>query len=138
MKSCPACKREFQEDDNFCNQCGYALQHGAAANATTQVPPPPYPYARYGVSIPSAMCYYPRKSVAASILLTIFFGPLGLFYTTAEGALIMCVVTFFSMFTGIGLLIAWPACVVWGAMAAEAYNRRLDGWAFGRPVYPVW
>ena len=81
--------------------------------------------------------YYPRKSVAVAIVLTIFFGPLGMFYSTVEGALIMCVVTFFSMFTGIGLLIAWPACVIWGAMAAENYNARMMYWSGARAGYPV-
>ncbi len=81
--------------------------------------------------------YYPRKSVAAAIVLTIFFGPLGMFYSTTEGALIMCVVTFFSMFTGIGLLIAWPACVIWGAMAAENYNARMWYWSGARAGYPA-
>lgn len=132
MKTCPACSTQLCEEASFCSQCGRHVEAGAAA--PTQAPPPPY---AYSVAALPPYVYYPRKSVAAAIVLTIFFGPLGMFYSTVEGALIMCAVTFFAMFTGIGLLIAWPACVIWGAMAAENYNQRMMYWSGMRAGYPV-
>ena len=85
------------------------------------------------------LMYAPRKSVGVAILLAFFFGPLGMFYSTVEGAFIMCVATFFSFFTGIGhFFLAWPICIVWAAMAADAHNRRLAGWAYARTGYPAW
>lgn len=138
MKTCPACSTQLCEDASFCSQCGRSVEAGTAAS--TQASPPPYAYhaPTYGMYAPRYMYgYVPRKSVAAAIVLTIFFGPLGMFYSTVEGALIMCVVTFFAMFTGVGLLIAWPACVIWGAMAAENYNQRMMYWSGVRAGYPV-
>lgn len=135
MKTCPSCRTQLSEEASFCSQCGRNVAAGAAS---TQAAPPFYAYVAPGYGTAMApYVYYPRKSVAAAIVLTIFFGPLGMFYSTVEGALIMCAVTFFAMFTGIGLLIAWPACVIWGAMAAENYNQRMMYWSGMRAGYPV-
>ncbi len=138
MPICAACGKDFPEGARFCNHCGRNVESGSMG-AATPVPPPPPPYAfqtpAYGMGAP--VYYGPRKSLALSLVLTIFFGPLGMLYSTVEGALIMCVVTFFAMFTGIGLLIAWPVCVVWGAMAVENYNARMMYWSGARVGYPV-
>jgi hypothetical protein len=92
------------------------------------------------------------KSVAVAFLLTFFFGPLGMLYSTVKGALIMLfvvpiiavilgVVLFDSLFLGgginaavllgggsmflVGLLIYWPCCIIWGCVAVSSYNNRL-------------
>jgi hypothetical protein len=67
------------------------------------------------------------KSVGVAIILTFFFGPLGMFYATVKGAIIMMVVSLVvGIFTlGFGLLLTWPACIIWGAMAASAHNKKL-------------
>lgn len=68
-----------------------------------------------------------QKSMAIAIILPILFGPLGLLYSTIRGGVIMliaCVVigvpTFFW-----ALLVLWPICVIWGAVAADSYNKKL-------------
>jgi hypothetical protein len=73
------------------------------------------------------------KSVGISIILTLLFGPVGMFYSTVLGGVIMLGVNAFVLVlaictAGIGgllFLITWPICVFWGAMAANSYNKKL-------------
>jgi len=82
---------------------------------------------------PRVVVVAPTKSVGISLMLTILFGPLGMLYSTVPGGLIMMAVNLFVVCiavctAGIGallFLITWPICVVWGAMAASSYNRKL-------------
>lgn len=69
----------------------------------------------------------PLKSVGISIILTIFFGPLGMFYSTIKGGIIMLIISFFfGLITmGYGLIILWPICIIWGAMATDKHNKEL-------------
>lgn len=73
------------------------------------------------------------KSVGIALLLTLIFGPLGMFYSTISGAIIMCILTLFAgIFTaGFGFLLTWPICVIWAAVAASNYNKRLMASAQG-------
>jgi len=67
----------------------------------------------------------PGKSVGVAIVLTLFFGPFGMLYSTVSGALIMLAVLFFGGFLAFGLFwfvlwpIAWVGSMVWGALAAS-------------------
>lgn len=67
------------------------------------------------------------KSMGISIALTLFFGPLGMFYSTILGAIVMgiidIVVGIFTM--GLGLFVTWPIQVVWAAIATSLYNKKL-------------
>lgn len=67
------------------------------------------------------------KSVAISLILTFFFGALGMLYSTIWGAIIMIVVTIIvaTVTLGIGLFLVWPICMIWGALAAASYNKKL-------------
>ncbi len=67
------------------------------------------------------------KSVGISIALTLFFGPLGMFYSTIIGAIIMSIISIIvGIFTmGIGLLVIWPINVIWAAIATNSYNKKL-------------
>jgi len=69
----------------------------------------------------------PVKSVGVSLLLTFFFGPLGMLYSTIWGGIIMLVISvLFAIVTfGFGLIITWPICMIWGAVAANSYNKKL-------------
>jgi len=89
------------------------------------------------------MVVTPTKSVGIAILVTVVFGPLGLFYATVRGALIVIAVsiaaavllltTGLSGHGGTGTLlglgsilpIAWIVSFVWGVVAVNAYNARL-------------
>jgi len=68
-----------------------------------------------------------QKSVFAALVLTFFFGPLGMFYSTLVGALVMLPVTILiSIFTlGFGAFLAWPICMIWAAVAASSHNNRI-------------
>lgn len=62
-----------------------------------------------------------QKSVAVALLLTFFFGPLGMFYSTVGGAITMLIVSvLLAMLTlGASILITWPICMIWAAVAAS-------------------
>lgn len=67
------------------------------------------------------------KSVGVAIALAIFFGPLGMFYSTIAGAIVMFVVNVLALLltAGLGLIVTWPIGIVWAAMAASSHNKRL-------------
>jgi hypothetical protein len=71
----------------------------------------------------------PTKSAGVAILLTALFGPLGMFYSTIAGAIVMIVISLIvALFTlGFGLILTWPICIVWAAMAASSHNKKLIG-----------
>ena len=83
----------------------------------------------------------PVKSVGISLMLTIFFGPLGLLYSTVAGGLCMLVAGVgLAVFTfcaggltaGVGLVVLipvcflfWMTCIAWGAVATNSFNAKL-------------
>lgn len=69
----------------------------------------------------------PMKSVGLSLLLTFLFGSLGMLYSTVVGAIIMFFVEIIVGFLtlGFGLILTHPICMVWGAIAAHRYNKRI-------------
>ncbi|MFW5694710.1 MAG: hypothetical protein ACOCYB_06055 [Alkalispirochaeta sp.] len=69
------------------------------------------------------------KSVGLSIILTFIFGPLGMFYSTIIGGLVMMVLSIVLAIPtfGFGLLITWPVSIIWGALAVRSHNRKLLG-----------
>jgi hypothetical protein len=76
------------------------------------------------------------KSVGAALVLTFFFGPLGLLYTVAwwaavlmlVGAVITGLLTF-----GIGAGAFWAASMIWGAVAASNKHSRYFAWLATQP-----
>lgn len=68
-----------------------------------------------------------KKSMVAALLLTFFFGPLGLLYATVPGALILLVLTviigFFTL--GIGFILGWLASMIWAAVAVSSSNSKI-------------
>ena len=77
--------------------------------------------------MPTVVVAVPPKSVGIAIILTVLLGPLGMFYSTVSGGIIMCIISFLVMlFTlGIGVVLIWPIFVIWAAIAASDYNRQL-------------
>lgn len=67
------------------------------------------------------------KSVGIAIALALFFGPLGMFYSTIIGAIIMFFVNIIvGIFTlGVGLFVTIPIGVIWAAIAASSHNSKL-------------
>jgi hypothetical protein len=68
-----------------------------------------------------------QKSMGVTILLSIFFGPLGMFYSTVTGAIVMMIISLIvAVFTvGLGLIVTWPICIIWAAVATNTYNKNL-------------
>ena len=67
------------------------------------------------------------KSMGISLLLTFLFGPLGMFYSTVAGAIVMIIINIIvGIFTmGVGFLITWPFQLIWAAIATKSYNKKL-------------
>ena len=74
------------------------------------------------------------KSVGLGLILTLVLGPIGLFYATITGGVIMAIVdTIFAiagfMTLGISLFITVPLvnliCMVWAYKAITSYNEKL-------------
>jgi hypothetical protein len=102
-------------------------------------------------SAPRPVVVTPTKSVGIQILLVVFLGPLGLFYSTIKGALIMIFGVPIALAAlvavtglvgarggaGVGtavavgseilltMLVWWVGSFVWGIVAVNSYNRRL-------------
>jgi ATP-dependent Zn protease len=88
----------------------------------------------------------PTKSKGIAILLTLLFGPIGLFYSSIRGGLIMTITPFIagaifimSIFTGnIELLLTsysflivfgltwWIVCIIWAVNAVDKYNEKIE------------
>ncbi|SMN13672.1 hypothetical protein BHECKSOX2_795 [Bathymodiolus heckerae thiotrophic gill symbiont] len=69
----------------------------------------------------------PTKSLIVAILLVIFLGPIGLFYASVIGALIMLVMTAIIGFAtfGFGLFIPYIICIIWAIIAVNSYNKKI-------------
>ena len=69
----------------------------------------------------------PTKSMIGAILLTLFFGPLGLFYSSVMGGFIMLVLSAIVglLTAGFGLIVTQIICVIWGVISVNSYNKKL-------------
>jgi hypothetical protein len=69
-----------------------------------------------------------RKSTGLAFVLALFFGPLGLLYSTVTGGIIMFFVSLFiGLVTfGFGLIIGWIICIIWAMIAVNSYNAKLS------------
>jgi hypothetical protein len=68
------------------------------------------------------------KSINKALLLTLFFGPFGMFYSTIKGAIVMLILSIIIglMTAGAGLLFTHPLSIVWSVVAVVRYNRNLQ------------
>jgi len=73
---------------------------------------------------PQIPVYVPQKSIILSLVLTFFFGPLGMLYSTVIGALIMLVayVVIGILTLGWGIAVLHPIAMIWGAWAVHTHN----------------
>jgi hypothetical protein len=76
---------------------------------------------------PQRVVVTPTKSMGISIILTVIFGPLGMFYSTIWGGIIMIVISaVVGLITlGYGVIVTWPICIIWAAIATSSYNKKL-------------
>lgn len=70
------------------------------------------------------------KSIGAALVLTFFFGPLGLFYINVRDAVIAIIVSIVvALITlGFGLLLIWPISMVWAAVTASKRHQEFEAW----------
>ena len=68
-----------------------------------------------------------RKSQLTGLLLTFFFGPLGLFYSSVSAALAFTLATlvFGAMTAGLGALLIWPISIIIGFFTVHSYNQKV-------------
>lgn len=123
----------------WCERCGAQLSYGVDGTllrALPRAPEPPRPQPQPQPQFqppPQPQPVYPvvivrdRKSVGGAMLLALFFGPLGMLYSTGLGAFIMFLMyAWAAVFTlGAGFFVLWPVCILWAGYAASEYNRRL-------------
>lgn len=78
-------------------------------------------------SHPQPLVVIPTKSVGLAIFLAVFFGPVGLLYSTVTGALVMFFINVLVglLTLGLGLILTWPICGLWAAVATKSYNAKL-------------
>jgi hypothetical protein len=65
------------------------------------------------------------KSVPLALVLTLFLGPLGLFYVSAWGAVALVVLAAAAVVPTLGfvLIFVWPASMMWAVHAAAKQHR---------------
>lgn len=68
----------------------------------------------------------PKKSMILGLILTFFFGPLGMLYSTIAGGVIMFILTpLVGILTfGLGLLIMWPVQLIWTGISISMHNKK--------------
>jgi|TARA_B100000959_G_C14912867_1_gene595908 TM2 domain-containing membrane protein YozV len=100
LKNCNSCGTENPEDAKFCFSCGYSF---AAFQPSTNVN---------------------RKDPLIAAIFGFLFGAFGLFYVSAnQGFIGLGVLVLLWLITGgIGVVLLWMGCAIWGAMAAQNWN----------------
>lgn len=68
-----------------------------------------------------------HKSVGGAVVLALFFGPLGMLYSTVLGACVMFVINVIVLIgtAGVGLLLTIPIGMIWAGSAASSHNKGL-------------
>ncbi|HIF9551108.1 TPA: hypothetical protein ACX6S2_003432 [Photobacterium damselae] len=59
-------------------------------------------------------------------MFTVLLGPLGLFYSSVVGGLILCVIAFVSLATVIGPVICWILAIAIGDHCTYKHNKNID------------
>ena len=91
-------------------------------------PPPPAPPA------PNYIVTQPTKSMGIALVLALLFGPIGLFYSSITGGIIMFFVcgiinAIGFLMMGVGLIVTIPItgimCAIWAYVSVSRYNENL-------------
>ncbi len=126
MSRCRQCGVRCDERSRFCECCGAALF------AVTSPQPPEWAGQQVAARVLPERFEAPRKRIGLAVLLAALFGPLGLVYSSVLGACTMLLASCFLYAAACedwlsndlySLLIAWPVCIVWAAIATGSFNR---------------
>lgn len=123
----PAAQAALQSPHNFSQQPPQFLQpQGYQQQPMQQGSPMPPGYPSQGYIPPVQMMIAP-KSMPLALILTFFFGPLGLLYANVrDGLILICISIAVAFLTlGFGLIFVWIGSMVWAYMDVEKYNRAL-------------
>lgn len=77
------------------------------------------------------MLIVPYKSVAAALVLAVLLGPIGVFYSTFLGGIVMCIFglisvgTMASMKSPLPMVTVCLVGIVWAMAAVRVYNRKM-------------
>ena len=137
---CSECGKQVGDEAKFCGECGAPtnadgnILHPAIQETTTVSN-------ENKVALNMAAVAVNSKSVGIAFILILFFGPLGMLYSTIKGGVVMLILPipiFIIMFTraisgnldGIALgliffIFYWVICLVWGVTAVNSYNNNL-------------
>tara|TARA_Y100001956_G_scaffold57128_1_gene56144 strand:- start:129 stop:374 length:246 start_codon:yes stop_codon:yes gene_type:complete len=66
------------------------------------------------------------KSRLVSFLLTLFFGPLGLFYSSVAGAFVLVIVAVATAASVIGPVVCWVLAIAIGDHCTHKHNKNID------------
>lgn len=68
----------------------------------------------------------PQKSVGVAVLLSFFFGPFGMLYSTVWGGLAIFFLNIYLLFTtlGLGWFFTWIVGIIWAGVAASMHNSK--------------
>jgi hypothetical protein len=99
------------------------MQTPAHSSAQPQVPTP----AQQVPANPQVIVVQNPKNTPLAVVLGLFFGPLGMLYSTLTGAAVMFCVNFVvALLTfGFGLILTFPFCALWAGIASSNHNSRL-------------
>jgi hypothetical protein len=135
MNICKQCGSASRDKSGICAGCGapwpLAMPAGTfASNNSSQHSP----YSKLPEQISSMGLYDPdlsqvgTKNVGLAVLLSVLLGPIGLFYCTVPGAIVMLFVSIaLSLFLGTaGLLLTMPICAIWAWRAARENRSPFD------------
>jgi len=125
MAFCDRCGSSSRDSEGFCRGCGapIAAEEVTAPGGPAEAQQQKASSQKPAVHIPFFTLVQPAsKSVWVAGLLTLFFGPMGMLYSTKAGCYVMTAVSIamsFSVRGWIPWLVFWPVCIFWAAMAAR-------------------
>ena len=143
QENCPLCDAPNWVEGVTCKSCGYLDDKNVIPEETVNYTEHSNDESvvRVGdinqATLNAASLMINSKSSVAAFILTLFFGPLGMFYSTVLGGFLMLFVFFVSAMmqpsTGensffsflMFWMIYWPACIVWGVVAVKMHNNKL-------------
>lgn len=132
---CPECEHKVSGKAISCPSCGNPMSKYVDAQGN---PRQPYGWeireaakqASLGDGAPIANVASSQKSMVVGLLLTFFFGSLGLLYTNVKAGLILTALTILLAIPSLGLSLglSWIGSIVWAAIEIDSVNKG------GRPI----